>query len=172
MGSQLELVNMVSRVVFLSLLAGVTFCQDFKKHNLPVLFQYEEPGHSVAVFRGAELKQAIAAGLVPGFGNLGRKGKVLIDTSADDMAAAKAAAAAKSAADAKAAADARARAAAEAKAAAEARARAAAAKAAADARAAEEARQARSRTSQLDSAEQACIQACKNLAGQCRNPFA
>merc|ERR1712200_318124 len=162
MGSQLELVNMVSRVVFLSLLAGVTFCQDFKKHNLPVLFQYEEPGHSVAVFRGAELKQAIAAGLVPGFGNLGRQGKK-IDTSADDMAAAKAAAAAKSAADAKAAADARARAAA-AKAAADARA-AAEAKAAAeaDARAAEEARQARSRISQLDSAEQACIQACKSL---------
>merc|ERR1712083_999211 len=171
MGSQLELVNMVAKVVFLSLflLAGLTFCQDFKKHNLPVLFQYEEPGHSVAVFRGAELKQAIAAGLVPGFGNLGRQGKVLVDDSADDMAAAKAAAAARAAA-AKAAADARA--AAEAKAAADARARAAAAKAAADARAAEEARQARSRTSQLDSAEQACIQACKNLAGQCRNPFA
>merc|ERR1712055_1011833 len=164
MGSQLELVNMLARVVFLSLslLAGVTFCQDFKKHNLPVLFQYEEPGHSVAVFRGAELKQAIAAGLVPGFGNLGRKGKVIVDDSADDMAAAKAAA--KAAADARAAADA--------KAAAEARARAAAARAAADARAAEEARQARSRTSQLDSAEQACIRACKNLAGQCRNPFA
>merc|ERR1711887_57973 len=197
MGSQLELVNMVARLVFvsLSLFAGVTLCQDFKKHNLPVLFQYEEPGHSVAVFRGAELKQAIAAGLVPGFGNLGRKGKVLIDDGSDDMAAAKTAAAAKAAADATAAADARAaaeakaaadararaaaakaaadaRAAAEAKAAAEARARAAAAKAAADARAAEEARQARSRTSQLDSAEQACIQACKNLAGQCRNPFA
>merc|ERR1719435_622146 len=108
---------MVAMVEFLSLslLAGVTFCQDLKKHNLPVLFQYEEPGHSVAVFRGAELKQAIAAGLVPGFGNLGRKGKVIVDDSADDMAAAKA------------------------------RARAAAAKAAADARAAEEARQARSR---------------------------
>merc|ERR1711862_216650 len=186
MGSMLELVNMVARVVFLSLslLAGVTLCQELKKHNLPVLFQYEEPGHSVAVFRGAELKQAIAAGLVPGFGNLGRQGKVLVDDSADDMAAAKAAAdaksaadararaaAAKAAADAKAAAEARERAAA-AKAAAEARARAAAAKAAADARAAEEARQARSRTSQLDSAEQACIQACRNLAGQCRNPFA
>merc|ERR1711970_147069 len=174
MGSQLELVNMVAKVVFLSLslLAGVTFCQDFKKHNLPVLFQYEEPGHSVAVFRGAELKQAIAAGLVPGFGNLGRQGKVIVDDSADDMAAAKAAADAKASADARARAAADARAAAEAKAAADARARAAAAKAAADARAAEEARQARSRTSQLDSAEQACIQACKNLAGQCRNPFA
>merc|ERR1711887_447549 len=130
MGSQLELVNMVARLVFvsLSLFAGVTLCQDFKKHNLPVLFQYEEPGHSVAVFRGAELKQAIAAGLVPGFGNLGRKGKVIVDDSADDMAAAKAAAEAKAAADARARAAAAkaaaaARAAAEAKAAAEARAR-------------------------------------------------
>ena len=36
----------------------------------------------MAVFRGAELKQAIAAGLVPGFGNLGRQGKVLVDDSA------------------------------------------------------------------------------------------
>merc|ERR1712083_634052 len=153
MGSQLELVNMAAQGVFLSLslLAGVTLSQNISKHNLPVLFQYEEPGHSVAVFRGAELKQAIAAGLVPGFGNLGRKGKVLVDDSADDMAAAKA----RAAADARAAAaDARARAAA-AKAAADARA-AAEAKAAAEARAAEEARQARSRTSQLDSAEQAC----------------
>merc|ERR1712106_282558 len=44
-------------------------------HNLPVLFQYEDPSHNVAVFRGAELKQAIAAGLVPGFGDLGRSGK-------------------------------------------------------------------------------------------------
>merc|ERR1719232_220712 len=150
---------MIARIVIVSLalVATLTAGQEVKKHNLPVLFQYEEPGHSVAVFRGAELKQAIAAGLVPGFGNLGRQGKK-IDTSADDMAAAKAAADARAAAEAKAAADARAR--------------AAAAKAAADARAAEEARQARSRTSQLDSAEQACIQACKNLAGQCRNPFA
>merc|ERR1711913_281281 len=137
--------NMVTKVLFTSLLVAIHTCtgQLVKKHNLPVLFQYEEPGHSVAVFRGAELKQAIAAGLVPGFGNLGgRTGKVLVDTSADDMAAANA------------------------------RARAAAAKAAADARAAEAARAGRARTSQLDSAEQACIQACRNLAGQCRNPFA
>ena len=58
-------------------------------HNLPVLFQYADKAHNVAVFRGAELRQAIAAGLVPGFGNLGREGK-MIDTSADDMAAAEA----------------------------------------------------------------------------------
>merc|ERR1711970_423525 len=99
-------------------------------HNLPVLFQYADKAHNVAVFRGAELRQAIAAGLVPGFGNLGREGK-MIDTSADDMAA-EASAAARAAADARAASDARARAAA-AQAAANAR-------AAADARAAAEAR--------------------------------
>merc|ERR1711913_237299 len=111
--------SMVTKVFLTSLLVVATCTgQLVKKHNLPVLFQYEEPGHSVAVFRGAELRQAIAAGLVPGFGNLGgRTGKDLVDTSADDMAAAMAAAAAKAAADA--------------------RARAAAAKAAADARAAE-----------------------------------
>merc|ERR1711874_810276 len=137
--------SMVTKILCISLLVVATCTgQLVKKHNLPVLFQYEEPGHSVAVFRGAELRQAIAAGLVPGFGNLGgRTGKDLVDTSADDMAAAMAAAAAKAAADA--------------------RARAAAAKAAADARAAEAARAGRARTSQLDSAEQACIQACRNL---------
>merc|ERR1711892_1138739 len=55
-------------------------------HNLPVLFQFSQPGHNVAVFRGAQLKQAIADGLVPGFGNLGRSGK-----SVDDGVAAAAA---------------------------------------------------------------------------------
>merc|ERR1711874_212094 len=110
--------SMVTKVLFTSLLVAIHTCtgQLVKKHNLPVLFQYEEPGHSVAVFRGAELRQAIAAGLVPGFGNLGgRTGKVLVDTSADDMAAANARA---RAAAAQAAADARARAAADAQAAA------------------------------------------------------
>ena len=108
-----------------------------------MLFQYSEPGHNVAVFRGAQLKQAKAAGLLPGFGN--RSGKK-IDTSTADMEAAKAVAAARAAADA--------------------RAKAAAAKAAADARAAA------ARPSKLEQADQACIQACRNLAGQCRNPFA
>jgi len=157
-----------------------------------VLFQYSEPGHSVAVFRGAQLRQAIAAGLVPGFGNLGSRAGKKIDTSADDMAAASAMAAAdaraaaaamaaaaadamaaandKAAADARAATNARNRAAAamaaaDARAAANARARAASVKAAADARAAP------ARPSGLELAEQACVQACKNLAGQCRNPF-
>merc|ERR1712055_394449 len=39
-----------------------------KTHNLPVLFRFSNPTHSVAVYRGAELKAAIAAGLVGGFG--------------------------------------------------------------------------------------------------------
>ena len=120
------------------MLASISAAQE-TPHNLPVLFQYEEPTHSVAVFRGAQLRQAIAAGLVPGFGNLGSRTGKKIDTTADDMAAAKAAAAARAAA--------------------EARARATAAAAAA------------SRPSKVDLAEQACIQACHNLAGQCRNPL-
>merc|ERR1712083_968862 len=123
--------NMIYQALFLTLsLACLSMGQN--THNLPVLFQYEDPSHSVAVFRGAQLKQAIAAGLVPGFGNLGSRAGKKIDTTAEDMAAAKAAA--------------------------EARARAAAAAAA-------------SRPSKLELAEQACIQACHNLAGQCRNPL-
>ena len=44
------------------------------KHNLPVLFQFSQPNHNVAVFRGADLKKAIASGLVKGFGTLGSTG--------------------------------------------------------------------------------------------------
>merc|ERR1711892_454477 len=156
--------NMHGQVISLSLLAVATAAAGQEAaHNLPVLFQYSEPGHSVAVFRGAQLRQAIAAGLVPGFGNLGNRAGKKIDSGSGDMAATDA----RTAANARAAADARARAASakaaddarsasDAKAAADARARAAAAKAAADARAAA------SRPSQLDLAEQACVQACKN----------
>merc|ERR1711970_400625 len=36
--------------------------------DLPVLFQFSHPTHDVAVYRGAELKAAIAAGLVGGLG--------------------------------------------------------------------------------------------------------
>merc|ERR1711942_283863 len=95
--------NMISKVLPISLLvlAIISAAQE-TPHNLPVLFQYEEPTHSVAVFRGAQLRQAIAAGLVPGFGNLGSRAGKKIDTTADDMAAAKAAAAARAAAEARA----------------------------------------------------------------------
>ena len=37
--------------------------------DLPVLFSFKQPTHNVAVFRGADLKNAIAAGLVKGFGS-------------------------------------------------------------------------------------------------------
>merc|ERR1711913_22133 len=134
-GENTQAGNMISKVlVSMVCLARVGSGQK-TPHNLPVLFQYEDPSHSVAVFRGAELKQAIAAGLVPGFGNLGSRAGKKIDTTAEDMAAAKAAAAARAAA--------------------EARARAAAA----------------AKPSELELAEQACVAACRNLAGQCRNPL-
>merc|ERR1719411_2321562 len=35
--------------------------------DLPVLFKFQQPTHNVAVFRGADLKKAIASGLVKGF---------------------------------------------------------------------------------------------------------
>merc|ERR1711982_168542 len=139
MGSCKKTVIMRGQAVYLVLFLAMSVSGQKVPHNLPVLFQYADKAHNVAVFRGAELRQAIAAGLVPGFGNLGREGK-MIDTSADDMAAAdQAAAAARAAADARAAAGARARAAAaqaaaDARAASDARAAAAAAQRAADAR--------------------------------------
>merc|ERR1712201_5764 len=46
--------------------------QSQNKKGLPVLFQFSQPSHNVAVFRGAELKAAIAAGIVPGFGSLNK----------------------------------------------------------------------------------------------------
>merc|ERR1712128_421203 len=138
--------NMHLQVTCISLLALATAAAGQEAaHNLPVLFKYSEPGHSVAVFRGAQLRQAIAAGLVPGFGNLGNRAGKKIDTSADDMAAAKASAAARAAAEARAAANA--------KAADDAR--------AADARAADARVAAAARPSQLELAEQACVHACK-----------
>ena len=50
-----------------------------QEHNLPVLFQFNQPTHNVAVFRGAQLKAAIANGLVKGFPGQadGRTGKAL-----------------------------------------------------------------------------------------------
>merc|ERR1719350_1315636 len=54
--------------VFLSVLAGLAAGQvTLPKHNLPELFSYDHGSHSVAVYRGAALKAAIAAGLVKGF---------------------------------------------------------------------------------------------------------
>merc|ERR1711931_296526 len=98
--------TMRGQIVFLAVFLAMSVSGQKVPHNLPVLFQYADKAHNVAVFRGAGLRQAIAAGLVPGFGNLGREGKK-IDTTADDMAAADAAAA-RAAADARATAEARA----------------------------------------------------------------
>merc|ERR1711862_1032030 len=93
MGSCKKTVIMRGQAVYLVLFLAMSVSGQKVPHNLPVLFQYADKAHNVAVFRGAELRQAIAAGLVPGFGNLGREGKKM-DTSADDMAAADAARAA------------------------------------------------------------------------------
>merc|ERR1711942_349900 len=124
MGSCKKTVRMRGQAVYLVLFLAMSVSGQKVPHNLPVLFQYADKAHNVAVFRGAELKQAIADGLVPSFGNLGREGKKIDDSAAKAAAA-----------------------------------RAAAARAAA------------ARPSQLELAEQACVQACKNLAGQCRNHF-
>merc|ERR1711887_496143 len=101
MGSWKKTVIMRGQAVYLVVFLAMSVSAQKVPHNLPVLFQYADKAHNVAVFRGAELRQAITAGLVPGFGNLGREGK-MIDTSADDMAAEQAAAAARAAADARA----------------------------------------------------------------------
>merc|ERR1712236_79579 len=66
--------NMYTEVLLLSLLVlSVTPMTPPAPttHNLPVLFQFSHPTHNVAVYRGAELKAAIAAGLVGGFGGAG-----------------------------------------------------------------------------------------------------
>merc|ERR1712215_44730 len=62
--------NMYTEVLLLPLLfLSVTpMTPPVPKHNLPVLFQFSHPTHNVAVYRGAELKAAIAAGLVGGVG--------------------------------------------------------------------------------------------------------
>merc|ERR1712215_447460 len=62
--------NMYTEVLLLSLLflSVTSMTPPVPKHNLPVLFQFSHPTHNVAVYRGAELKAAIAAGLVGGFG--------------------------------------------------------------------------------------------------------
>merc|ERR1712215_573234 len=62
--------NMYTQVLLLPLLflSGTPMTPPVPKHNLPVLFQFSHPTHNVAVYRGAELKAAIAAGLVGGFG--------------------------------------------------------------------------------------------------------
>merc|ERR1712072_1340846 len=92
MGSWRKTVKMKGQAVYLFVFLAMSVSGQKVPHNLPVLFQYADKAHNVAVFRGAELKQAIAAGLVPGFGNLGREGKKIDDSAAKAAAAARAAA--------------------------------------------------------------------------------
>merc|ERR1711892_1026902 len=70
MGSQYKPSGNMQAFSISVLVLAATAAAQKTPHNLPVLFQYEDPSHS-----GAEFRQAIAAGLVPGFGNLGRSGK-------------------------------------------------------------------------------------------------
>jgi len=97
-----DLVNMSVQIAGLLcvLLVSCALGQE-NSHKLPVLFQFSQPTHNVAVFRGADLKKAIAAGIVPGFGNLkngassdeDREGRSDDDSDATAAAAADAAAA-------------------------------------------------------------------------------
>merc|ERR1711942_242296 len=101
--------NMFSKALLLSMVAFANAAPQ-ATHNLPVLFSFSQPGHNVAVFRGADLKKAIAAGLVTGLKGSGDDGAAAAKAAADarDAAAAKAAADAQAAAEARAAAAARA----------------------------------------------------------------
>merc|ERR1711892_918007 len=122
--------NMHVQVLCTSVLVlAATAAAQKTPHNLPVLFQYDYPSHSVAVFRGAELRQAIAAGLVPGFGNLGRSGKSNDGAAANSYPTTPAPPPTTSA---------------------------------------PYVPPPPPVPSQLELAEQACVQACRNLAGQCR----
>merc|ERR1711892_346657 len=122
MGSQYKPSGNMQVLSISVLVLAATAAAQKTPHNLPVLFQYEDPSHSVAVFRGAELRQAIAAGLVPGFGDLGRSGKSVGAHAPPPPTAAPYVPPPPPV------------------------------------------------PSQLELAEQACVQACRNLAGQCRKP--
>merc|ERR1712106_1085213 len=88
-----EPVNMAAQIASL-LFVLLVLCAlgQEASHKLPVLFQFSQPSHNVAVFRGADLKKAIAAGIVPGFGSLGAGSKGRGGKSVDSEAASNAAA--------------------------------------------------------------------------------
>merc|ERR1712128_34454 len=74
-----EQVNMAAQIAsLLCLLLAPCAIGQQNSNKLPVLFQFSQPSHNVAVFRGADLKAAIAAGIVPGFGSL-QKGSANAD---------------------------------------------------------------------------------------------
>jgi len=57
-----------SNMYLKSLVLVCVVAQVYGDRNLPVLFQFSQPTHNVAVFRGADLEKAKAAGLLKGFG--------------------------------------------------------------------------------------------------------
>merc|ERR1712123_210036 len=85
-GENTQAGNMLVKALFMSVLAVAATAAPQKTHNLPVLFQFSQPGHNVAVFRGADLKKAIASGLVSGFGSLGGDGGEGRDGKSEDGA--------------------------------------------------------------------------------------
>merc|ERR1712203_24741 len=92
MGSCAQTVAMKASVFLSVLAAGLAAGQQaslLQKHNLPELFSYDHGSHSVAVYRGAALKAAIAAGLVKGFpgSGAGRGGAGDADRSGRQFAA-------------------------------------------------------------------------------------
>lgn len=60
---------MISKTFLVSSLLSLAAAAPAADKDLPVLFSFKQPTHNVAVFRGADLKNAIAAGLVKGFGS-------------------------------------------------------------------------------------------------------
>merc|ERR1712002_649996 len=66
--------------LLLSVLSLASAQVDLEKHDLPLQFGYDHGNHAVAVYRGAALKAAIAAGLVKGFPGSGasRQGRVIV----------------------------------------------------------------------------------------------
>merc|ERR1712227_1185133 len=63
--------NMIRQILSACLLiCSISSAPQGDFSGLPVLFQFSHPTHNVAVSRGADLKNAIAAGVVKGFGSL------------------------------------------------------------------------------------------------------
>merc|ERR1711955_190939 len=82
MGSRTSAVAMRASVL-LSVLSLSSAQVNLEKHDLPLQFGYDHGNHAVAVYRGAALKAAIAAGLVKGFPGSGaagaaRQGRVIV----------------------------------------------------------------------------------------------
>merc|ERR1712243_41017 len=84
-GENCKVSNMLHKILFLSAVAiaaiGAAPAAQKTGDGLPVLFKFDHGTHNVAVYRGADLKKAIAAGLVQGFGNLGQEDR---DGRSDD----------------------------------------------------------------------------------------